>query len=253
MNIDALAPSNLVATTESIRGCLYQEKDRAPLANLGFDWEKFDRLHEELADLKIGYRRQCYPIEITISEDKESAALPLLSSLRDELRTIRELAPKAYAQPQSILARIVCTVPDGTPHSELSKVSPTDVYVVSLQDMSDWIYDEIDKLPRMKNAWMVSLFGNDLSDDTLVNVDFSKLKELRYLDLAESRLTMVPEGLFVLPKLESLSLSKCRFLEDIQSPERLQALRRLSVRGTGLSDEKLDALRRALPNCMIEV
>ena len=93
----------------------------------------------------------------------------------------------------------------------------------------------------------------ELSLDTAEVSDIAPLSELVNLQKLDLAITQVSDvrSLARLKKLEQLDLSSTR-VTDISPLVGLQKLRVLDLYDTPVSDDQIDSLRKALPNCVIK-
>jgi hypothetical protein len=141
----------------------------------------------------------------------------------------------------------------------------------------DWAYDEgVSQLAGLRGLTTLSLFNAHVTDEGLAHL--ARLQKLRKLDLGGNEIS--GRGLIHLtdlPELESLGLSHVDGISDedllilrycpairelnlfsttiadgvIQYLANLSNLRELNVASTGITEEGVTALHRALPKCRI--
>ena len=250
-----LSPTALVATLEAIRAGHFRPEHRQPLTDAGFDWDAFTRHLDAVQAARVGYSKGTAPVRVQLDDpDKRAQVEAILPALRDDLTRLRELGPRVFTGVEQIHSRVQCSVPDGTEHFELRPPDPASVFVITLQDASQFIRDELPLLARMTHAWAIHLFGNYLHDDDFEQLDFRRHQELRLLDLAENHLTRLPPGLTHCAKLERLSLARnAGFAQLPDDLGRLSRLRLLDLRGVRASAALYRKASAALPGCELRI
>jgi len=120
--------------------------------------------------------------------------------------------------------------------------------LVNGQNISD---EALGRLTRLVNLWELQLTKTSIGDDGLKRL--GQFPKLRWLVIDDSKCTDAGLAHLAAPHdLEELSLWNTP-LTDAAVPHlsRLTGLKKLDVRGSGISDDGAEELRKALANCRV--
>ncbi len=201
-----------------------------------------DRVKAELAGLgvEIGFGDGTVP---TVPE-------AAVGGLRDQLRRIRDAAPRALAAGADTFARILCTDPWPRIYTTavLDWPSTTPVHVVQASDLAyareQWA--RVVELEKFKDVRMLVMFGSPLY--MAWPWDLAVFPRLQALDFSSSRLRWLLPDLANAVALEALELADNPLEADsLELLAALPSLRYVGLRGTGLTAAATASLRARLP------
>lgn len=119
------------------------------------------------------------------------AAAPHIAALREQLRRLASIAPRAFAGPRDIFARILCTDPWPRIYTTAALDVPPEspVHVVQASDLmsnpGEWA--RLGELARFRDLRALVMFCAPLRDQRLP-LDLKAFPHLEYLDVSESGL-----------------------------------------------------------------
>ena len=103
----------------------------------------------------------------------------------------------------------------------------------------------------MKNKEKVealTLYGEKLGE---IPDEVFELKNLKILNLTNNQIEVIPDKIIELSQLERLILMKNEIKELPESLSKLNKLEKLNVAYNGLSEAKVEELRKLMPECEI--
>lgn len=261
----SMTPQELVGTLATVAPDDRCEDDRAAAARLverGADvWGMVGRL-DRLSELAIGYRRNVFPVELTMPPRSSPELESLLEKLREDHLAMREAARSGWDVHDRSFERSILEAPSGYPHTDLRSADPARVFVVDLSEDVDTFFSQVDDggLARCSGVEVLHLAHLRLhTHDFERNVDFARMTRLRHLSLADNRITELPAGIEHCARLRGLDLGR-NILWRPDPPSRMEQLAecselrwlRVGVGECPWPPEDRDRLRALLPQCVVE-
>lgn len=197
--------------------------------------------------------RQCYPITFALTDANRDAATKLAGELRVHLERLKSAGARLTAQePSRRDAYVLCTIDRYVETIEPNPSDPERYTSMVIQDMGyqvDGFYEDVKSVGLAENLESICAFGNEMQ---VLGFDASKLKKLRAIDLSQNLLSEIPPSLVECGALEFLNLNENPIEYFPADIGRLRSLRYLGVSGTRLRSDQIEALRVALPECVVD-
>ncbi|WP_156888456.1 hypothetical protein [Spirochaeta cellobiosiphila] len=220
--------------------------------------EEMNQLLSKLEDMDINFSRRQYPIAL-IYKDKKIAhqAGQILDKIESLYAKIKKQGAKAFKINTHPLPYFASQMLYPAQWNDITKADPEKVYNVHLGDMAEvdnstMLKKQLNHLKRMSHIRSLTLFGNGLNNEDFFSVNLAHQQELRYLDLAENSLTLIPDCLVDCPKLMYLNVSQNRIssLEGLEPV--MKHLKVLNLKGNPIPSKLVASLKAKYPRCIIE-
>ncbi len=220
----------------------------------GLDLERIDAVIDAIFALQSqGYGRNCYPIELKITDANRAETETLGAELETLLQRFKAAGARVTsAEPSRRDAYVLCTMDTYVETIDPNPSDPLRYTSMSIQDMGyqvDGFAQMVPDIAKAENLVSIVAFGNDMRT---LGFNASRLTKLRALDLSQNLLNSIPEELLDCGSLEYLSLHENPVQHVPATIGKLRSLRYLGVSGTRLTNAQIDSLKVALPQCVID-
>lgn len=242
---DAMLPSEVAGSVAAIVA-MYKPM-KAMIVAHGFDVTRAGASVAALEAQDSTFKTYTFPPRIGDPDRVQT----IIDDMREQWQTFRQCAHQVFRAPELAAPYDTYTARDGTPHIGLAHLDRRRVCQLALQDSNEFIADELPLIDECINCRVLHLFGAQLRPHEFRAIDFTRLTELRSLDISDNVFSESDLDLSACTELHALALRRTRALPGGLST--LKKLRYLDLRSAPALEANVEELRRTLPGCTVQI